>query len=650
MKRSVAIFLMAGAVLAMSTVALATSVTVTVSSGDVSYDNTVSSGFTKSTSTITWFQPYKLVTVAPDPVAMGYPEGGAIRLISEITSAKLTIVANGVSPRSGVGTYPERDSVSKSAGKSGPWTAIVTPGPVYLTKASHQTADSTSSITLTDANSWLNKTDGYYTQVVLTDYPANVDDTVKSARLEVKAHYTYTYTYTPKKVIFVSAQHPSTADVNVPSDKGFVDLLEAAYYEVDYTPGTVVGTSYWETLDPNKLAALDAADLVIVGCDNNSAGVTTDAAEIAAWTNVKAPVMLMSSYIAANNRWKWINSSTQDARIPYYMIKALDKANPIFKSVTFDVKEVAVEPNAVVKVAADANNVAIDPNAAAPVKNVVLVETDQLQWYDPNVASKYASFIKMADAGKGTVLAVRPDTGTILIAEWFPGKPFYATAGLIPANHRMFFNAGTQEITNEKTNWGVMNLNAQGQKIFLNAVKYMTLPVPIPIALENASFEKPGTVKIKGWNGEGIAGTPAVNIPGWASDVNSPVADSGVETGYGATDGTWTAFLKGADPSIWQSTGFVIAKDDVFALSVDARNTWQGTTLRVTMYYEADGRRVPAATVDVTLTDAMKTFTLPFAANDVPAAIGKILGVEFDNVTQNGESWIGLDNVFLTAK
>jgi hypothetical protein len=643
---------MASALLAMSTVALATSVTVTVSSGDVSYDNTVSSGFSKSGATITWSQPYKLSTVAPDPVAMGYPEGGALQLVSAITSAKLTIVASQVSP---VGKYKgygntERDSVSKGASKSGPWTAIVPPGPVYLTAAASQWGDSTTVITLSDANDWLNGTEGYFTQVVLTDYPANQGDTVKSARLEVAAHYTYTYTYTPKKVIFVSAQHASTADVNVPSDKGFVDLLEAAYYEVDYTPGAAVGTSYWETLDPNQLAALDAADLVIIGRDCNSGGVATDAAEVAAWTNVKAPVMLMSSYIAANNRWKWINSSTQDARIPYYMVKALDKTNPVFGGVTFDVKEVVVEPNDVVAIAADANDVKVDPNAVAPAKNVVLVETDELQWYDPNAASGYASFIKTADAGKGTVLAVRPDTGTILIAEWFPGKPFYATSGQIPASHRMFFNAGTQEVTSEKTNWGVMNLNAQGQKMFLNAVKYMTLPVPVPITVENASFEKPGTVKIKGWNGEGIAGTPAVDIPGWASDVNSPVADSGVETGFGATDGTWTAFLKGADPSIWQSTGFVIAADDVFALSVDARNTWQGTTLRVTMYYEDGGLRVPAATVDVAVKDAMQTFTLPFAANDVPAAVGKIIGIELDNVTTNGDSWIGLDNVWLTVK
>ncbi len=44
----------------------------------------------------------------------------------------------------------------------------------------------------------------------------------------------------------------------------------------------------------------------------------------------------------------------------------------------------------------------------------------------------------------------------------------------------MFFNAGTQEITNDKVNWGVMNLNAQGQKIFLNAVAYMVVPLPQP--------------------------------------------------------------------------------------------------------------------------------------------------------------------------
>jgi len=128
------------------------------------------------------------------------------------------------------------------------------------------------------------------------------------------------------------------------------------------------------------------------------------------------------------------------------------------------------------------------------------------------------------------------------------------------------------------------------------------------------------------------------------------VADSGVETGYGATDGLWTAFLMGADPAVWQNTGFLIAAEDVFELKVDARNTWQGTTLRMTLYYLDAGLRVPAATADVTVTDAMQTFALPFNAADLPACVGKEIGIEFDNVTTEGQSWIGLDNVRLTVK
>ena len=104
------------------------------------------------------------------------------------------------------------------------------------------------------------------------------------------------------------------------------------------------------------------------------------------------------------------------------------------------------------------------------------------------------------------------------------------------------------------------DLAADGEKMFLNAVAYMLTPKTVVVPVVNASFELPGTAKIKGWNGEGIANTPAVDIPGWASDAGVAVADSGVEsdTRYPATDGVWTAFMKGADPSIWQLTDFVI--------------------------------------------------------------------------------------------
>ncbi len=412
------------------------------------------------------------------------------------------------------------------------------------------------------------------------------------------------------KVVWVSARHPSSADANVPSDAGFVALLEEAGYDVDYTAGSVAGTSYWETLDANQMAVLEAADLVIIGRDCNSSGVSSDANEIAFWNGLKTPVMLMSSYIAGSNRWNWFNTTSQSARESYYDVKAVDPNGVLFAGVALDANDVA-------------------------------------QWYDPNVASGYSSFILMADAGNGTALAVRPDNGNVLVVEWAKGKAFYEGSAQTPGGRRMFFNAGTQEISGLKTDWGVMNLNAEGQQIFLNAVAYMVTRNPILVSVENASFELPGTEKIKGWNGEGVSGTPAVDIPGWVCDTT--VSDSGVEsdTNYPASDGAWTAFLMGSDPSVWQLTDYVIDAEDVFEVLVDARDNWAATTLRIILFYDDEGARIPTTFVNVTLTSEMQTFSLEFNAADAPDAVGKCIGIELDNVTTAGSSWLGLDNVRL---
>jgi len=167
---------------------------------------------------------------------------------------------------------------------------------------------------------------------------------------------------------------------------------------------------------------------------------------------------------------------------------------------------------------------------------------------------------------------------------------------------------------------------------------------PEKINIENFSFELPGTEKIKGWNGEGVNGTPAVDIPGWSSDTE--VADSGVETGFEPTDGEWSAFLMSGDPSVWQLTDHTISDGDILELKVDARITWAATAMQITLYYDDNGVRVPAATGEVTLTDDMQEYTLSLSAADVPESVGKKIGIEFSN-TSSGDSWIGLDNVRL---
>ncbi len=54
------------------------------------------------------------------------------------------------------------------------------------------------------------------------------------------------------------------------------------------------------------------------------------------------------------------------------------------------------------------------------------------------------------------------------------------------------------------------------------------------------------------------------------------------------------------------------------------------------------------AFADAALTDEMQTLSLTFDAKEAPDVVGKKIGVEFDNVTTEGESWIGLDNVRLS--
>jgi hypothetical protein len=84
----------------------------------------------------------------------------------------------------------------------------------------------------------------------------------------------------------------------------------------------------------------------------------------------------------------------------------------------------------------------------------------------------------------------------------------------------------------------------------------------------------------------------------------------------------------------------------VLELKVDARITWAATTLKMSLYYDDNGARVPAASQDVALSDTMQEYSLLFSAGDVPGAVAHKIGIEFANVS-TGDTWVGLDNVRL---
>jgi hypothetical protein len=403
-------------------------------------------------------------------------------------------------------------------------------------------------------------------------------------------------------IVWVSEWN-SNPDTGLPYDQGWIDLLRAGGYVVDAnTAGTYVDFT------EGKIANLESADMIIISRNSNSGGYAGDVNEVTQWNSFETPIIMMTPWIARSNRWEWINSTSINEYDPETFMDVVAVDHPVFAGITTE---------------------AID------TLNIVDV-------IDENVDLGQNSFIITPDVGNGNLLAQRMDDGSIWIAEWEAGIPCYADSTQIPAGRRMLFTAGG----GGGQTAGSMNLNADGQKMYLNAIKYMLAPEPVSIEVENFSFELPGTEKIKGWNGEGVSDTPAEDIPGWASD--TAAADSGVESDWpGSTDGVWTGFLMGDDPSIWNLTDHIIAEGEYITFKIDLQDNWTDGGLpdvTISLYYDDAGSRVTVASATVTPLDQSEggwtEFSVSFA--NAPGSIGKQLGIEIDNLLAS--SWIGMDN------
>jgi hypothetical protein len=186
------------------------------------------------------------------------------------------------------------------------------------------------------------------------------------------------------------------------------------------------------------------------------------------------------------------------------------------------------------------------------------------------------------------------------------------------------------------------------------------------IYVENHSFEEPGTDKTHGWdeedgavfydqvNGEVIG--PA-EVPGWESD--GEVEDSGVsyETDNVPVveDGLWYGYIMGSDPTVYQLTDHTIAAGEYYTLTFDAYSVYDGPTVQASFYYQDGLSRVPVATGTVTGLENDAGYavvgTVVFVAYDAPDAIGKQLGIEFDNPENDDDfqygSWTAMDDVHL---
>lgn len=238
----------------------------------------------------------------------------------------------------------------------------------------------------------------------------------------------YVSTTPAPKVVFVTDNPDGDGDGFL-DDQGWINWLVGQGYRVDARRG------HWvEPLDPNRIAELEAADLIIVS--RGAATTNYDAAgEATKWNALTTPLLNLNAWLLRNNgKWCWMNSTaaTKDSGSP--ILLALDPNHPVFV------------------------NVGLDAN-------------DLVQILDPGVGSGNTSFINSLDVGNGTLLASSVGVyAAAWIAEWTPGLEFYPGAGQFAGGPRMMFMAGTQDASSSQ---GEFNLNAAGHQLLYNMMAYL---------------------------------------------------------------------------------------------------------------------------------------------------------------------------------
>ncbi len=281
-------------------------------------------------------------------------------------------------------------------------------------------------------------------------------------------------------IVWVAEANLNAAGVGY--DQGWIDLLTAQGHTVDVQRGS------WMALDAAKLATLEAADLIIVSRTSNSGNYATDATEVTQWNSVTTPLIMMTAYIARNNRWLWINSANLTELLAESSMTVVKADHPVFAGVAITDGKVDV--------------------------------------IDGAVDSGQNSFITSADFGNATLIAKRTDDNYVWIAEWAAGTPFYSGSTQTPAGKRMYVVGGGGGAQTA----GSMNFTPAGQKIFLNAVLYMLgKPVNASIAVSPVPANEESDVlrdSTLSWtSGEGAA-THDVYFGTTLADVNEASRDT----------------------------------------------------------------------------------------------------------------------------
>ncbi|MCL5282662.1 MAG: hypothetical protein M1376_22485, partial [Planctomycetes bacterium] len=265
-------------------------------------------------------------------------------------------------------------------------------------------------------------------------------------------------TTVPAANIIVVTEHEDRNRDGVLDDQGLVDWLVAEGHSVEILRNS------WEPLDSDRVAQLEAADLVIVSRQTDS-GLYIQDEETTQWNSLGTPLLLLNANLARNTRWNWVNSTMATDDTSGVRAEAVDPNHPIFRGVSLVVPDGS------------------DPNSRGTLAAVI----------DWTVGSRLATFLGTTDMGNGRLIARAAGSDLGWIAEWDAGVEFYPGAGQFAGGKRLLFCAGTQDLPDPNDDLqGEFNLTPEGQHMLRNAIDYLLARGNIIVVTEDSDRNADG--------------------------------------------------------------------------------------------------------------------------------------------------------------
>ncbi|MCK6501706.1 MAG: hypothetical protein L6Q38_19685, partial [Nitrospira sp.] len=330
-----------------------------------------------------------------------------------------------------------------------------------------------------------------------------------SASRSRTASYDFTTRYVPPvqegaKIAWVSFHASDTEASAAAIAAGFTNAPDAEYTALLTAAGHTV-TRYLTTPAPDP-ATLETFDLVIVSRSNPS-GNFQSADSTALWHGLKVPTIHLGGYALRGSRLGLVTGDTIPDTTGPIRLRVNQASHPIFSGITLDANGLM------------ANTYARVVSFNGTVQRGISVNTS------PVVAGATV----LATVGTTT----DPASGGTVIAEFPIGTVMGNASADVAASKELVFLTGSREQGITAEGAGIYDLDGDGAKMFLNAVRYMAgLPDTTPAKVSLAVTRGSGNNVVIAWPENGtqtlvLRTTSALTPAAWQTVATPPTVANG---------------------------------------------------------------------------------------------------------------------------